>query len=160
MIITPLAIPYALMLQNQAAPTKGLWTHSKKTTIRTRFMVTTCLYRIPNKRAMSRSTEMAVIVDKDTPEKIVLNRNATYSSSRHSSKVLWLIPVRVRAIDTDCEIKPAQRSVIVRLKSNSLDGGLRLFSLRSATRIKMFARVVATERKPYMTVENIAKAGR
>ena len=100
MIVTPLAIANALMLQNETAPNKAHWTHGKKTIMRTRFMVTTCLYRIPNKRAMSRSTEMAVIVDKDTPEKIVLNRNATYSSSRHSSKVLWLIPVRVRAIDT------------------------------------------------------------
>ena len=40
--------------------------------VRTRFTVTTCLYRTPNNRASSLSTPIAVSVAKDTPEEVVV----------------------------------------------------------------------------------------
>ena len=52
--------------------------------VRTRFTVTTCLYRNPNNRASSLSTPIAVSVAKDTPEHIVVVTYAKYLATRQS----------------------------------------------------------------------------
>ena len=128
-----------------------LWIHIRKRTTRIRLPVIVCLYRILSKRAMSRSTEITVTVDRDKPEKIAVKRKAVYSTKRHSSPPIWSLPAKLTAADTGCEIKAVQRSVIVRLQSRSFEGGWRHLSLRRATRIKLFSKAVATDSKLKMT---------
>ena len=137
----------AFMFQKETAPTKMLWIHIRKRTTRINLPVIVCFYRIPNKRAMSRSTEITVTFNRDKPEKIAVKRKAVYSTKRHSSPPIWSLPAKLTAADTGCEIKAVQRSVIVRLQSRSFEGGWRHLSLRRATRIKMFSKAVATDNK-------------
>ena len=97
-------------------------TQERLTVTEIRFKVTACLYLIPNNRARSRSTLIAASVNKDTELKIkpmivrianvlrqishrLINKDAKYVTRR------------------GCVMIPTQRSVVVKLRSKSLDGG-------------------------------------
>ncbi|RMX61422.1 hypothetical protein pdam_00017420, partial [Pocillopora damicornis] len=86
--------------------------------------ITVCLYLSPNNRARSLSTVMAVIVPKDIP---------------HNAKL-----IKIAASIRGWVTRPTKRSVVARQRYKSLDGGWREDSLRRATRIREFPRIVPT----------------
>ena len=118
-------VPYQKVmrgLQNRIAETTATITQVVITIAYVRPKVTTCLYLSPNNRARSLSTLMAVRVETDTPHKIYpviefanARRGQIFQRS-FATDIKWATP-------RGSEIRPTQRSVVIRLRSKSLDGG-------------------------------------
>ena len=107
---------------------KGMLCNRQKTTQRAitvthvRFKVTTCLYLRPNNRARSLSTLMAVSVNKDTIYKIRLVIANVENVERQISHRSYTTEIQ-RVTCKGSTMIPTQRSVVVRLRSKSLEGG-------------------------------------
>ena len=111
-----------------------------------RLKVTVCLYLSPNNRARSLSTLMAVIVSKDTKHSarlVALTAVYEYSQRPQCSWTKDIKKVAVRGWQT----RHTNRSVVARLRYNSLDGRWREDFLWRATRMTEFPRNAVTERR-------------
>ena len=120
-----------------------------------RFRVRTCLYRSPSGRVRSRSTLIAVSVDRDTPQKMGSALKPVNDEYRQISQ-LSFIAASKNIIKRGCEIRPTQRSVVARLLSKRLEGGWSEDTLRRATSINVFPRTAVTVKKLFRTVINFS----
>ena len=119
-----------------------------------RFKVTTCLYFSPNNRARSLSTLIAVSVNKDAKDKIVLVAE-TMSAVKRQVFQFSFTTVTNKITWRGSETRPTQTLVTARLRSKSLDGELSEESLRRATMNKKFPINVVMDRKTFKLAINV-----
>ena len=86
--------------------------------------ISTCPYLIPRNRARSLSTAMEVSVARDTPKKTVVTIYAEFLALRQRVQFSVIRDKNI-VIANGCEMRPAQRSVIVKLRSKIFDVGRR-----------------------------------
>ena len=86
--------------------------------------ISTCPYLIPKNRARSLSTAMEVSVARDTPKKTVVTIYAEFLAVRQRVQFSVIRDKNI-VIANGCEMRPAQRSVIVKLRSKIFDVGRR-----------------------------------